>query len=40
MVGGKLGDFHGSPMRRGKTRTVVVNSKRAWDGEIFRKYSG
>lgn len=35
VVGGELGDFHGSHMRRGKPIAVVVNSKRAWDGEIL-----
>lgn len=33
-VGSALGGFQGSPRRHGEARTVAVNSKRVWDGEI------
>lgn len=34
-VGDELRGFHSSPIRYSKAKTVTVERKRGWDGEIF-----
>lgn len=37
-VGGELRGLHSSPVRQDEAKTMAMESKRGWDGEVFMKW--